>query len=205
MLITLDDLRRFTVARNFPKPTTLKRALHRMGYVQADPIRAPARAQDLILRHRVKDYRAGDLERRYASLGVEEDFFLNYGFVTRPLQALMHPRPDAGVPADSPRAWPVERHDAPAGRDALPRHAARREARGRHPHLRRPPPRDRSVRRRRSPGEDRRARRRGCGPLRAAPLREPRELRQAAAIRRPPVARRAEGRPRTGPGSALSC
>jgi uncharacterized protein YcaQ len=91
-MITIDDLRRFTVARNFPKPTTLNRALQRMGFVQADPIRAPARAQDLILRHRVKDYRAGDLERRYTSLDIEEDFFVNYGYVTRALQALMHPR-----------------------------------------------------------------------------------------------------------------
>ena len=66
--------------------------MQRFGFVQADPIRAPARAQDLILRHRVSGYRAGDLERRYVSLGVEEDFFINYGFVTRELQALMHPR-----------------------------------------------------------------------------------------------------------------
>src|SRR6266550_2433244 len=92
MLISLDDLRRFTVARSFFTPTTLKRALHRMGFVQADPIRAPARAQDLILRHRVKNYRAGDLERRYATLDIEEDVFVAYGFVTRSLQALMHPR-----------------------------------------------------------------------------------------------------------------
>ena len=92
MLITLDDLRRFAVARNFFKPTTLKRALHRMSFVQADPIRSPARAQDLILRHRVKNYRAGDLERRYASLDIEEDFFIIYGFVTRSLHGLMHPR-----------------------------------------------------------------------------------------------------------------
>jgi len=66
-----------------------------MGFVQADPIRAPARAQDLILRPRVKSYRAGDLERRYGALGVEEDFFINYGFVTGAVQALMHPRPDS--------------------------------------------------------------------------------------------------------------
>jgi uncharacterized protein YcaQ len=92
MLKTLDDLRRYTVARNFLPPTTLKRALQRMGFVQADPIRAPARAQDLILRHRVKNYRAGDLERLYATLDIEEDFFVIYGFVTRSLQALMHPR-----------------------------------------------------------------------------------------------------------------
>jgi uncharacterized protein YcaQ len=55
----------------FP-PTTLKRAFDRLGFVQADPILAPARAQDLILRHRVKNYRAGDLERRYCKLGIEE-------------------------------------------------------------------------------------------------------------------------------------
>ena len=90
--ITLDDLRRFTVARNFFKPTNLQRALDKMGFVQADPIRAPARAQDLILRHRVNNYKAGDLERRYASLDVEEDFFINYGYVSRPLYSLMHPR-----------------------------------------------------------------------------------------------------------------
>ena len=76
MLITLDDLRRFAVAHSLFPPTTLKRALDRLGFVQADPIRAPARAQDLTLRHRVKDYRAGDLERRYAMVDVEEDFFV---------------------------------------------------------------------------------------------------------------------------------
>jgi uncharacterized protein len=92
MPINLDDLRRFTVARIFVTPPTIKGALHQLGFVQADPIRAPARAQDLTLRHRVKDYRAGDLERRYSSLGIEEDFFINYGFVTHAVHALMHPR-----------------------------------------------------------------------------------------------------------------
>ena len=42
------------------------------------------------MRHRVKDYRAGDLERRYAKLGIEEDVFINYGVVTSAIQALMH-------------------------------------------------------------------------------------------------------------------
>lgn len=109
MTVTLDDMRHFAVARSMFPPTTLKRALHRMGFVQADPIRAPARAQDLILRHRVKDYRAGDLERCYTSLGVEEDFFINYGFVTRELQALMHPRMDCRVPIGSQLSWPGPR------------------------------------------------------------------------------------------------
>src|SRR6202011_749964 len=92
MLITLDDLRRFAVAQSLFTPTTLKRALQRLGFVQADPIRAPARAQDLMLRHRVTDYRAGDLERHYPRLGLEEDFFVNYGFLSRTHSALMHPR-----------------------------------------------------------------------------------------------------------------
>jgi uncharacterized protein YcaQ len=107
MLNSLDDLRRFAVANSLFPPTTLKRALHKLGFVQADPIRAPARAQDLMLRHRVKGYRAGDLERRYESLGIEEDVFVNYGFVTRSLQALMHPRPDVHVPAAGGRPWPA--------------------------------------------------------------------------------------------------
>jgi uncharacterized protein YcaQ len=89
---TLDDLRRYAIARSLFKPTTLMKAITRLGFVQADPIRAPARAQDLTLRHRVLDYRAGDLERRYPRLPIEEDFFVNYGFVPRELHALMHPR-----------------------------------------------------------------------------------------------------------------
>jgi uncharacterized protein YcaQ len=76
-----------------------------MKFVQADPIRAPARAQDLILRHRVKGYRAGALERNYVSSRIEEDTFVNYGFVTRELQTLMHPRPDVRVPAEGMQAW----------------------------------------------------------------------------------------------------
>ncbi len=108
-MITLDDLRQFAVARSLFPPTGLKRALDRLGFVQADPIRAPARAQDLTLRHRVAGYRAGDLERLYEKLGLEEDFFLNYGFVTRRLQALMHPRSEVGVPADAPVPWPAAR------------------------------------------------------------------------------------------------
>ena len=64
----------------------------RLGFVQADPIRAPARAQDLTLRHRVKGYTAGDLERRYEKLAIDEDYFVNYGFLPRAHLALMHPR-----------------------------------------------------------------------------------------------------------------
>jgi uncharacterized protein YcaQ len=77
--------------------------VERLGFVQADPIRAPARAQDLTLRHRVKGYRAGDLERRYASLGIEEDVLVNYGVVSSAVHALMHPREDPPARLQSPR------------------------------------------------------------------------------------------------------
>ncbi|MDG0853118.1 DNA glycosylase AlkZ-like family protein [Roseateles puraquae] len=89
----LAALRRHAVARSLFTPTTLLKAVEQIGgFVQADPLRAPARAQDLTLRHRVKGYQAGDLERRYPRLPLQEDFFINYGFVTPELRALMHPR-----------------------------------------------------------------------------------------------------------------
>ncbi len=100
--VSLDDLKRHAIARSLFTPTTLPRAMARLGFVQADPIRAPARAQDLTLRHRVAGYCAGDLEARYPRLALEEDFFINYGFLPRATQALMHPR-------SAHTAWPAAR------------------------------------------------------------------------------------------------
>jgi len=92
MTITTEQLRRYAVARSLFRPMALGRAISKLGFVQADPIRAPARAQDLTLRHRVTDYRAGDLERRYPRLMLEEDFLVNYGILPRTHSGLMHPR-----------------------------------------------------------------------------------------------------------------
>jgi uncharacterized protein YcaQ len=103
MPLTLDHLRRYAIARTLFKPTTLMRAIGKLGFVQADPIRAPARAQDLTLRHRVIGYHAGDLERRYPRLALEEDFFVNYGFLPRAHHALMHPR--SARQAWTPTRW----------------------------------------------------------------------------------------------------
>jgi uncharacterized protein len=89
---TLQQLRSYAIARSLFKPTTLPRAIARLGFLQADPMRAPARAQDLILAHRVKDYHAGELERRYPRMAIEEAFFINYGFVSSDTHALLHPR-----------------------------------------------------------------------------------------------------------------
>ena len=100
--MTLGDLRRFAVTRSLFAPLPLERAIETLGFVQADPIRAPARAQDLTLRHRVKGYRSGDLERLYASLAVEEDVLVNYGFVSRRVYELMHPREKRRLP-ETPR------------------------------------------------------------------------------------------------------
>ena len=91
-------------------PANLGDAMHRLGFVQADPIRAPARAQDLILRHRVSGYRAGDLDQSFKRLGLEEDFLHAYGFMPAGTRNLLHPRHDpageagrhtpAGLPAE---------------------------------------------------------------------------------------------------------
>jgi uncharacterized protein YcaQ len=89
---SLPQLRRYAIARSLFKATSLPRAISRLGFVQADPMRAPARAQDLILAHRVEGYRVGELERRYPRLAIEEAFFVNYGFLPRHTLALLHPR-----------------------------------------------------------------------------------------------------------------
>lgn len=91
MTLNLEALRAHAIAHTLFAPTTLRAAIERLGFVQADPIRAPARAQDLILRQRVKGYRAGDLERHYPKLNVEEGFLYAYGFMPRALWHLRHP------------------------------------------------------------------------------------------------------------------
>jgi uncharacterized protein YcaQ len=84
-------LRAIAALANGPAPLEL--AVERLGFVQADPIRAPAPAQDLILRQRVHDYRAGDLERAYPQLALEEGYLYAYGFLPRALRQLLPPRP----------------------------------------------------------------------------------------------------------------
>ena len=95
MRVTLDHLRRYAVSRSLFKPTTLGRAIGKLGFVQADPIRAPARAQDLTLRHRVADYRAGDLERRYPRLPAGSGAYL---FTAKSTSASMR---ELAVPAST--------------------------------------------------------------------------------------------------------
>jgi uncharacterized protein YcaQ len=100
-LPTAARLRRAAVARAFARPAPLADALARLGFVQVDPIRAPARAQDLVLRHRVAGYRAGDLERAYPALDAEEDLLYAYGVAARATWRLLHPRAGAATHAAS--------------------------------------------------------------------------------------------------------
>ncbi len=92
MKLTLKHLRQHAISASLFRPTALRKAIERLGFVQADPIRSPARAQDLILRHRVRDYRSGDLEEHYSFLNLEEDFLYAYGFMPQSTWVLLHPR-----------------------------------------------------------------------------------------------------------------
>ena len=93
MQSALSSLRARAVASVFSPRAPLETAVERLGFVQADPIRAPATAQDLILRHRAVGYRAGELDRRYASSAIEEEYLYAYGFLPRATRSLLHPRP----------------------------------------------------------------------------------------------------------------
>jgi uncharacterized protein YcaQ len=100
-------LRQHAIAASLFRPTTLAKAVQRLGFIQADPIRTPARAQDLILRHRVTNYNAGDLERRYPSLDVEEDYLYAYGFLARTVWEDLHPRSAKNLTATERRVLEI--------------------------------------------------------------------------------------------------
>ncbi|MEP0427928.1 DNA glycosylase AlkZ-like family protein [Rhodopirellula bahusiensis] len=89
---SLDQFRKRVLNDSLFSPCGLADAMKRLGFVQADPIRCPARAQDLILRHRVKNYRAGDLERSYPDLDLEECYLYAYGFLSKDLWRVVHPK-----------------------------------------------------------------------------------------------------------------
>lgn len=89
---TINTLRQFAITHSLRRPTGLREVVERLGFIQADPIRSPARAQDLILRPRVVDYRVGDLDAHYRELNMEEDFLYAYGFFASRVRPLLHPK-----------------------------------------------------------------------------------------------------------------
>ncbi len=107
MQAALSDLKHHAVNSSLFRATTLGRAVQKLGFVQADPIRSPARAQDLILRHRVTGYRVGDLHRRYQSLKLEEDLLYAYGFMPQSTWRWLHPRGQRELTAAEQRVFNI--------------------------------------------------------------------------------------------------
>jgi uncharacterized protein YcaQ len=99
--VPMQSLRAHAVRRSLFAPTSLPAAIGALGFVQLDPIRAPARAADLILRHRVAGYRVGDLDRAYPDMPLAEDYLHVYGVMPAPTQDLLHPRPPLEWRVDS--------------------------------------------------------------------------------------------------------
>lgn len=124
---------RAAAARTLDPQRSVQAALNAMGFVQADPIRAPARAQDLTLMARVPGYRAGDLERLYPTLDAEEDMLPNYGFMPRAVQALLHPRevPPTRLEAAHPDLLPEVRAAVQGREEVHPREVALQLGQGR--------------------------------------------------------------------------
>ena len=118
----LQRLRAHAIAHSLFAPTDLQSAIDRLGFVQADPIRAPARAQDLILGQRVRGYRASDLEKAFDRLAIEEDTLYAYGFLAHRVWRLLHPRP-------APRLSALERRVLAAVREMGVVHPKELEAR----------------------------------------------------------------------------
>jgi uncharacterized protein len=116
---TVLGLRARAVAHTLFSVQALPPALVRLPFVQADPIRAPARAQDLILRQRVEGYRVGDLERRYPDLDLEEGYLYAYGFLPRAVWQMRHPPNTRRLSALEKKVWARVRELGVAHPEAL--------------------------------------------------------------------------------------
>ena len=98
---SLEDLRRYAVARSLFTPTTLPAAIRRLGFVQSrsDPRPGAGAGPDAAPpRQGLPRRRSGS---RYARLAIDEDCLVNYGFLPREHPALMHPR-------QARKAWSAE-------------------------------------------------------------------------------------------------
>ncbi|MEL6182116.1 MAG: crosslink repair DNA glycosylase YcaQ family protein, partial [Myxococcota bacterium] len=111
MTTPLTVLRRTAVHHAFFEAPDAATAVKRLGFVQADPIRSPARAQDLILHQRVQQYRMGDLARCYPDGGLDEGLFYAYGFVSSETWPLLQMRRPDGLDALESRVLAAV-HDA---------------------------------------------------------------------------------------------
>lgn len=122
VMTTVAELKSLLISHSLFATAELNAAIERLGFIQADPIRSPARAQDLILRHRVSNYRVGDLETAYPSLPLEEDYTFAYGFLSRKDQALLHPRKRHTLSAFEKKVVKTVKHLGTAHPSALVEH-----------------------------------------------------------------------------------
>jgi len=90
MTITLEHLRRYAIARSLFKPTTLGRAIAKLGFVQADPIRAGPgpRSHPAPPRYRLPGRRFGTALSKMVLMKT----FRQLWRAARAHHALMHPR-----------------------------------------------------------------------------------------------------------------
>ncbi len=109
----LHHFRKQVLRRTLFSARSLADAFRQLGFVQADPIRSPARAQDLILRQRVRGYEAGDLEQAYPQLPLEEAFLFAYGFASKELWGWMHPKPTHELSAEQQQVLKLLRTGGP--------------------------------------------------------------------------------------------
>jgi len=89
----IEQLRRRAATHTLFAPVDVPSAVAALGFVQIDPIARPAPAQDLILRHRVAGYRAGDLQAAYPSADLEEGTLHVYGVMPRSTWCGLGPLP----------------------------------------------------------------------------------------------------------------
>lgn len=90
--MNIGNIRDLAISQTLFPPTTLSGAIKKLGFVQADPIRSPARAEELVFRHRVNDYKTGHFESMYESLDIQEDFLYAHGFMRNDIWHHLHPR-----------------------------------------------------------------------------------------------------------------
>lgn len=128
-MASLVEFRKRVIKNSLFSPRSLGEAINQLGFVQADPIRSPARAQDLILRHRVKNYKAGDLERLYPQLGLEECFLYAYGFLSKDLWLIVHPKTNKALTNTEQKALKLIQQHGPMHPKDLEAHVGNERSR----------------------------------------------------------------------------
>ncbi|MEO0511044.1 MAG: crosslink repair DNA glycosylase YcaQ family protein [Verrucomicrobiota bacterium] len=123
---SLEQFRKRVIRSSLFPAADIGSAIERLGFLQADPIRCPARAQDLILRQRVRHYKAGDLERHYADLEIEECFLFAYGFAPKGIWNVIYPKSHAALSASEKKVLHTMKQSGPVDSRGLEKQTGRK-------------------------------------------------------------------------------